>query len=750
MRKKVLLFLLFSFLLFSMTNAQITFEKIEDFEFQDEISYFRGISWVDVDNDFDLDVMISGESGTPPNTVNETAIFLNDGTGVFTRSELITSSQMGAFTHGWADIDNDGDLDVYIAATWNFGGINELWLNNDGTSFTNVTTSGATPNMAAPYEGTVSWGDYDADGFVDLFLARWNQQTNIVYKNNGDGTFYTVNLGALTTDQSWTSGGIWGDYDNDQDLDIYVFNYQNSSGDPGKNDLFENNGDGTFTKSLFAGEVVTDTLNTRSANWVDVNNDGWLDIFVANQSANNKLYLNNGDGTFTTQNIFGGNTTWSSNWGDFDNDGDQDLITVGLGPHESFLLANDGQGNFTNVSSDHSNIFPLPFSSSLSTGVMFADYNNDGWLDLHITQPNTSADYLFENNGADCISWLKIKCTGTESNWAAIGTTIRAKATINGNAVWQMRQVSAQTSRPGQNPMWADFGLGNAGQVDSLVFEWPSGVVCVFTDIPINQFVEVVETCEMITIIDAPPIPGVNGEIVSCLTEEDMLLQSPSGELDGSWSASCGDCIDENGLLMTSTILPGNYEVYYKMGGICGFRDTIFVTIAPNPELTISNDTTVLEGAEIELFAAGAESYVWTPSSVLSCEDCANPIFTATEETTFNLTGISEFGCQDTTSVTVFVNPEPDFEIPNIFTPNGDGVNDIFNAVFVGDVFDSYHLQIYNRWGKLIFESFDPTLGWDGQQENTLSPSDVFAYVFTYELTNGQSGILKGDVTLLR
>ncbi len=749
MTKSTLLTFLISGTIHLLT-AQVTFQKINDFAFQDQVAYLRGISWVDVDNDYDLDVCITGSSGHPQTPTNETAIFLNDGLGDFTKSSLLVSSQKTTFGHGWADIENDGDLDIYIAATWGFGGTSEFWLNDNGTGFTLVTNSGLTPGNANPFEGTVSWGDYDADGFVDLFLPRWNQQSNIVYRNNGNGTFSNADLGILTSDQGWTSGGIWGDYDNDQDLDLYVFNYQIGN-NPGANDLFENNGNGTFTKNTTAGAIVTDAHNTRTANWVDANNDGWMDIYVANQNANNFLYLNQKDGTFSKNTIFGSETTWSSNWGDFDNDGDEDLFIIGFSGTESAIFENTGNGTMVNISSNYLNILPLPTSGSLSNGIMFVDYDNDGWLDLHITQPNTAEDYLFKNEGLDCVSYINIKCTGIASNWAAIGTTIRAKADINGTEVWQMRQVSAQTSKPGQNPMWVHFGFQYADNIDSLVFEWPSGEVCVFEDVAINQLIEVTEACEMLEVLPPTTITGETSDTTICVGDEPLHLTVPSGSNDGEWFATCGDCIDGTGVFSSDGLAPGNYQAYYGLSmGACGYRDTVLITIAPNPNLVISNDTTVLEGTELPLFVNGANNYLWEPTSNLSCDNCSEPTFTANEATTFLVTGFSEFGCIDTASVTISINEKPSFDMPNVFTPDNDTMNDHFNAVFEGEIFTNYSLSIYNRWGEKIFESTDPDLGWDGTKDNDPQPSDVYVYVFEYQLINGEAGKASGDLTLLR
>lgn len=748
--KKYFTFLFYLSCFIPLINAQVTFDAISNFAFNDSEAYIRGISWVDVDNDFDLDVCLSGGVGVSPDYESKTAIYLNDGMGNFTQSDLLSTNQIGTMSHGWADYDNDGDLDVYIAATWNFGGVNELWVNNGAAGFEKFLYSGATGG-SSPYEGTVSWGDYNNDGNMDLFLARWNANDNLLYMSNGSGGFTNESVGELTDEAHWTSGGIWADYDNDGDLDIYVFDYQTGSGGPGVNSLYDNNGDGTFTKNTTAGEVVTDAQSTRTANWVDANNDGFFDLYVVNQGSANKLYLNQGNGTFSTLVTPGSDgTSWGSNWGDFDNDGDEDLFVIGMWGDDSALYTNDGTGVLTNVSSQYSNVLPLETSGSMSNTVMFTDYNNDGWLDIHVVQPNTIADRLYHNNGEECISWFKVKCTGVESNWSAIGTKVRALATINGQEVWQLRQVSAQTSKSGQNPMWPHFGFGDAAIIDSLVVEWPSGAVCSYSDVAVNQFVEIVEDCSINEIIAPTPITGEVGEVTLCLGDDDIQLQIPSGNTTGEWSASCGNCLNEQGFFFASTMPAGEYQAIYAEGGICGFRDTVNISISPLPELSISNDTTVIETNTVELWVDGADSYLWTPSEILSCDDCTTPSFIALEDVSFTVTGTSALGCVDTASVNVYVETIPTFEMPNVFSPNADQINDTYGPVFLGDIFTAFSMKVYSRWGELVFETTNPSIVWDGMYEGDQSPNDVYIYMVDYELTNGENGALQGEVTLIR
>ena len=737
---------LFFLLTINSLSAQVSFIK-EFPAFLDSIAYLNAVSWVDVDNDNDLDVCVSGSKGTFPDFICANEIFVNEGNGVFSKTGLINSQQKNAMRHGWADFDNDGDLDVYIGATWNSNGINELWVNNGGTSFTSNSTTGSTPNIPQPYEGTISWADYNNDGWADLYIVRWNDLKNRLFKNNGNGSFTEITNGQVVNDLAWSSGAFWGDYDNDRDQDLYVVNYQKGASSPGVNDLFRNNGDGSFTKITGAGTVVTDAQNSRSANWADVDNDGFLDLFVCNQFGQDILHRNLGNGTFDAKFIGPANhTSWSSNWGDYDNDGDQDLITIGFWGADSQFWQNDGKGNLTNITSSFPEIFPTTTNGSNSNGIIFVDENIDGWLDIHITQPGPeSEDFFFRNLGSGCKSWLEIKLTGTISNRAAIGATIRAKTIVQGQAIWQMRQVSSQTSATGQNPIWQHFGFDNAQIIDSLIVEWPSGKNCIFTQFIPNKLVEISEECEVEILKTGQSPKGTFNEVLLCYPAEDTLLKPPSGA-GGVWSSDCIGCIDTNGIFKASDLGAGAYLLFYKNGGLCGTVDTIALAIIGPPILTVSNDTSVTKGSEVNLSAKGALNIVWEPSMGLSCNFCSNPFFTADTTTTFIVTGINSIGCQSKDSIKITVLPEFVFEIPNTFTPNGDGRNDLFKPVFKGKIFSEFSLTIYNRWGQEVFSTTQPDEAWKGEN----APSDVYVYILDYKLMNGAAGKKKGDITLIR
>ncbi|MEK7256849.1 MAG: CRTAC1 family protein, partial [Bacteroidota bacterium] len=257
--------------------------------------------------------------------------------------------------------------------------------------------------------------------------------------------------------------------DGDGDLDLYVSNEENQP-----DNLYRNDGGGTFTKLTNAdGAPGLSNRSSMSSSWGDVDNDGDLDLFVANSeflvAQNNQLFKNDGDGTFTEittgQLVTDGGCSYGSNFEDYDNDGDLDLAAANgycNGQIVNFLYQNDGQGNF---SRDHESIENL--TTPCSYGAAWGDVNNDGFPDLVIaTCKNSSgaplpSDLFYLNNG-NCNNWLKIKLQGTTSNRSAIGAKVWVKATIGGQQVTQLREISAQSGYCGQNSLVAHFGLGDA------------------------------------------------------------------------------------------------------------------------------------------------------------------------------------------------------------------------------------------------------------------------------------------------
>ncbi len=446
----------------------------------------------------------------------------------------------------WIDYDNDGDVDLFVTNGPQSGQDNFFYENNGDGSFTKIN------NIAIAQDGKASdgssWGDIDNDGDLDLFVANWWGQPNLLYLNNGDKTF-TFQQGILmTTETSYSETGSWGDYNNDGFLDLYVCN----SGGNLRNFLYKNNGDGSFTKQN--DTFLNQTFASRNVDWIDFNNDGLQDIFVTNENNQNEnLYLNNGDDTFSTASVptilQNGGSTAGSNWEDIDNDGDFDLLLVNWGNQRNQLYINNDDGTFTKLNeppftTDISNSFgssigdidndgdldiiiSKAFTSQKSTnllyinnndgtftksndsavqdsgwtyGVAFGDYDNDGWLDLFEARcfNENENNVLFRNNGGNN-NWIMLNLRGTISNKSAIGAIVKLKTNISGNPVWQMRKVAGQNGYCGQN-LQVHFGLGDATQFDSLVIQWPSGIIQNVEGLDLNDYNVVVEDTNTVSV----------------------------------------------------------------------------------------------------------------------------------------------------------------------------------------------------------------------------------------------------------
>jgi len=231
--------------------------------------------------------------------------------------------------------------------------------------------------------------------------------------------------------------------------------------------------------------------------WADLDNDGDLDVLVTTGVLgmyHDLLYRNDGAGAFTKVAGTAIDTplTWSGGggWADFDNDGDLDLL-IGAYDGHNRLFANDGEGSFARIDTGI-----LSADGNYIMGIAWADYDRDGWPDVFTARNNYFGgnNCLYHNEGGTN-HWLNVRCIGTVSNRSAIGARVRARAVIGSHVVWQSREVSAQTGggSSGQSPFNVGFGLGDAEVVDSLVVSWPSGIVQVMTGVNSDQFLVVTE-----------------------------------------------------------------------------------------------------------------------------------------------------------------------------------------------------------------------------------------------------------------
>ena len=427
------------------------------------------VSWGDYNSDGYDDIFITNYDVNMPNTLYE-----NNTDGTFTKvtTGAIVTDLASSLASSWGDYDNDGDLDLFVAN--NKGTSNFLYKNNGDETFDKITT-GHIVNYDGYCHGA-TWGDFNNDGYLDLFVADFMPtKFNLLYKNNGDGTFTLLEETPVSTDANYSIGASWADYDNDGDADLFV---------PNVNDydyLYQNSGNGKFVKVTNA--VTAEQKNSVGSSWGDYDNDGDLDLFVAHAgNQDNDLFQNNGDGSFTkiTSGVVvsdRGNSHGSA-WGDYDNDGDLDLFVTNDRNEVNFFYANNGDGTFTKLNT------ALDEDMYNSFGTAWSDFDRDGDLDLFVVNHSNQANHLYTNSKGKCSAYTCVELVGNQSNKTGIGARISVTATINGQSVTQIRDISAQTGggSGSQNTILSHFGLGDATNIDEIKVKWPSGVVQTLTN----------------------------------------------------------------------------------------------------------------------------------------------------------------------------------------------------------------------------------------------------------------------------
>ena len=469
-------------------------------------------SWGDYNNDGYDDLFVTTYDDTQPNI-----LYTNNSDKTFTKVTTgdIVSDLASSVASSWGDYDNDGNLDLFVAN--NAGSSNFLYHNNGNSTFTKITTGDIVEYGV--YCHNAAWADYDNDGYLDLFVAEYfPTKTNHLFHNNGDATFTRVEGSPVVTDAGHSIGAAWGDYNNDGLVDIFVPNTNNEV-----NWLYKNVGNGQFEK--VNENVISTASNSVGCSWGDYNNDGFLDLFIANSgNSANFLYANNGDGTFSS--ISSGNivtdeaNSHGSTWIDIDNDGDLDLYVTNDQDQDNYLYRNEGDGSFSKLENALTNLGGNSFGTSIS------DYDNDGDFDLFVANHGQNTNYFFENIKGQCSEYLCLNLIGSNSNYAAIGTKVRAKANIYGSDVWQMHEVNGQSGggAGGQNTLKVIFGLGDATTVDSLIIEWPSGYKEIHTAVSSTS-----SNCSVYVEADGAHISGkayVDANLNCQYDEGEMLMKN--------------------------------------------------------------------------------------------------------------------------------------------------------------------------------------------------------------------------------
>lgn len=450
-----------------------------------------GVSFCDFNGDGWDDITFATEAGL------EIQFYKNIGGSFVIENLTVPGTNHQTKQINWVDFDNDGDKDLFV--TSDVEG-NKLFENDGSLNFTDITTMAGLPTTNL-YTYGASWGDYDKDGYLDVFISNRDPNKiipNYLYKNNGDGTFQDVSVTAgLITIGTLSFCAAFFDYNNDGWQDIYVSKDKISE----TNVLYRNDGDGTFTEMGEASgtNVAIDAMSTTIG---DYNSDGWFDIYVTNGPDGNVFFKNNGDGTFSDIAPASGTLFNSVGWGavflDAENDTDLDLYVSGAldgsGPFASAAFYEQvGLDSFSEPSAGFSGDTSASYSNAIG------DIDNDGFADIVVNNSEDDPAFLWKNNTISSNNWLKVKLQGTTSNRDGIGSTIEIG--IGGNK--QYRYTLSGEGYLSQNSETEFFGVGTATTIDYVKVTWLSGIQDIMTNINANQSITVVEGVGILSTEDA-------------------------------------------------------------------------------------------------------------------------------------------------------------------------------------------------------------------------------------------------------
>ncbi|MBN1858037.1 CRTAC1 family protein [Candidatus Bipolaricaulota bacterium] len=420
-----------------------------------------GTAWSDFDNDGDLDLLAS-DSSYPYHVF----LYRNDGT-VFTdvTGPSTISGQSRNFAVG--DFDNDGFEDVAIISLGYVA--TRLFRNLGGMIFEDIST---TAGISGTYMRRCAWIDYDRDGYLDLYTVGTGSH---LFHSRGEGTFEDV------TSLAGISGGgntcAWLDYDSDGFPDCYV-------GGGSANRLYRNRGDGTF-EEVGAAAGVNDPYSTSGVCAGDFDGDGHFDLYTVNiGSPSNRLYRNRGDGTFeevtSTAGVGDVGDGRTATFLDIDFDGLVDLFSSNH-VYPNRLYRNNGDGTFTDIAPGLNIASP---SDPFGTG--FGDFDNDGDLDAFLT--THWGNRLLRCDGMTN-HWIHVRLRGTVANRSAIGGIVRC--TSGGHTSWM--HVDGGHGMGDTDSPALEFGLGAAAQAAEIEVLWPSGRVETWCDLSPDTWFELVE-----------------------------------------------------------------------------------------------------------------------------------------------------------------------------------------------------------------------------------------------------------------
>jgi tetratricopeptide (TPR) repeat protein len=483
-------------------------------------SMANGVIADDFENNGLLDLAVSSYDVCAP-----MRFFRNNADGTFTdrAAQAGLSTQLGGLNMIQADYNNDGCTDLLVLrGAWEFPMRKSLLRNNCDGTFTDVTRETGLAEPATRTQ-TAVWADIDNDGLLDLFVGNENGPSQL-FHNKGDGTFEDISHSAGVDKTAFTKGVVAADYDNDGFVDFYVSNLY------GGNFLYHNNHDGTFTEVSEKAGVHQPQSQSFATWFFDYDNDGWPDLFVTSyffsvdetlrsylglphNVETLKLYRNMKNGTFKDVTAEVGldriNVPMGANFGDIDNDGFLDIFLATGGPEygalvPKMLLRNNEGKSFVDITASSGT-----GELHKGHGVAFADLGNNGWEDILVsvggaTPGDAHAFRVFQNPGNDN-DWITVKLVGVKTNRSAIGARIHLMVDQDGQPPRSIYRTVGSGGSFGASPLEQHIGLGKSLKIASLEIAWPaSGTRQNFLNVGTNQFIEIKEFAKDYTRLKRP------------------------------------------------------------------------------------------------------------------------------------------------------------------------------------------------------------------------------------------------------
>jgi tetratricopeptide (TPR) repeat protein len=493
--------------LFSSKESVGQFKDVAHDAGLDVVGDAGGVLVDDFENNGLLDVITSSEAVCDP-----LHYFHNNGDGTFTdrTAQAGLADQLGGLNLIQADYNNDGCMDfLVLRGGWEFGMRMSLMRNNCDGTFTDVTHAARLDAAVFPTQ-TAAWADIDNDGNLDLFVGAEREPSHL-FRNKGDGTFEDISHAAGIDKTAFTKGVVAADYDKDGYVDFYVSNFN------GANFLYHNNHDMTFTDVAKQAGVQAPYASFATW-FFDYDNDGWPDLFVTSypnsafeqvirgylgsptSAETSKLYRNMHDGTFQDVTAAAGLDKvfmpMGSGFGDVDNDGYLDIY-LGMGqpsfatlmPH--VLLRNNAGKNFVDITASSGT-----GEVNKGHGISFADMERNGHEDIvaeigGAVPADRQIMRAFRNPGNDN-DWINVRLIGVKSNRAAVGAEIKVTVENDGGRAHSIYRTVGDTSSFGVNPIEQHIGLGHGARITSLEVMWPASQTR-------QQFFKV-EKCEFISV----------------------------------------------------------------------------------------------------------------------------------------------------------------------------------------------------------------------------------------------------------